>query len=425
MSSPPVPSPSAPGDSRDDLAARGTAGVVRNGRFSGAPLSMTRPVDAEEARSLELFDLAADGYVLTTAGGVIRFANRATAQLLNVAPHFLVGKPLAVYVAGQHRRAFRDRVSAVRTTGAGGTWETALKPRHAAARQVVLTVSPTLRDGAIENLLWMMRDVPESPAHTVGDGADGVGEQVRAHAPASPDAAGALRLQTAVLSAIVDGLESPPVAISGYASVIRRLTRDWDHPDLPLLHEALAGMESSAAAMGRLMSDLVHLARLPFGAELDIALVDLVDVARRVAGSFAQDPHGHQIRIASVRPWLYVSGDVERLERVIAVLLTNAVMYSPEGGEITVEMEQSGGDAVIRVRDPGVGIPARDLPHIGEQRHRGINVAAWTGGTGIGLIVARHVVEQHSGAIGIDSRHGGGSVVTVRLPIDGPSPRTT
>ena len=91
-------------------------------------------------------------------------------------------------------------------------------------------------------------------------------------------------------------------------------------------------------------------------------------------------------------------------------LLTNAIKYSPEGGEIVVRLAQEAaadGDwAVLSVADDGVGIPATDLERVFDRFYRGSNVAGKIDGTGIGLAAVRQIVEQHSGTISVESPGG-------------------
>jgi signal transduction histidine kinase len=112
--------------------------------------------------------------------------------------------------------------------------------------------------------------------------------------------------------------------------------------------------------------------------------------------------------------------DSARLERVLDNLLANAIKYTPEGGVITViivrDDDETGSWAVLSVRDSGVGIPAADLSHIFERFQRAGNVGR-IGGSGIGLSVARHIVELHGGSISVDSMEGEGSIFTIRLPL--------
>jgi two-component system phosphate regulon sensor histidine kinase PhoR len=119
---------------------------------------------------------------------------------------------------------------------------------------------------------------------------------------------------------------------------------------------------------------------------------------------------------------LRIEADRDRLSRVVANLIANARAYSPENSEIRINLtEQEDGRrswAVLTMTDQGIGIPARDLPHIFEQFYRGTNVPATTPGNGMGLCTANRTVEQQGGEIHIDSIEGEGTTVTVRLPMD-------
>lgn len=120
-------------------------------------------------------------------------------------------------------------------------------------------------------------------------------------------------------------------------------------------------------------------------------------------------------------PELVGDWDRVRLERLVDNLLSNAIKYSPHGGDVVVTIRQArchGGDwAVLAVRDQGIGIPAAEFGRIFERFHRGTNVAGRITGTGIGLASARQVAAEHGGSIAVESREGGGSTFTVRLPL--------
>jgi len=109
--------------------------------------------------------------------------------------------------------------------------------------------------------------------------------------------------------------------------------------------------------------------------------------------------------------------DCQRLERVLLNLLTNAVKYSPDGGDVEITVAKDGPVAVLAVRDSGIGIPAADLPHIFERFYRASNVGDQQRGTGLGLAGVQQIVEQHGGQIRAASGPGAGSTFTVRLPL--------
>ncbi|MGH2586291.1 MAG: sensor histidine kinase, partial [Dehalococcoidia bacterium] len=95
-----------------------------------------------------------------------------------------------------------------------------------------------------------------------------------------------------------------------------------------------------------------------------------------------------------------------------------AVKYTPPGGPVVVTVRATAGGAELEVRDTGIGIAARDLPHIFDRFYR-VDAARSTGGAGLGLAIARQIVEAHNGTIGVISRPGEGSIFTISLPSAG------
>jgi signal transduction histidine kinase len=112
--------------------------------------------------------------------------------------------------------------------------------------------------------------------------------------------------------------------------------------------------------------------------------------------------------------------DEARIERIVANLVSNAVKYSPRGGEITitVDMEEREGQdwATLVVHDQGIGIPPAEVERIFEPYYRGSNIAGTVSGSGIGLAGTRNIVEQHGGLISVESEVGE-TTFTVRLPL--------
>jgi signal transduction histidine kinase len=117
--------------------------------------------------------------------------------------------------------------------------------------------------------------------------------------------------------------------------------------------------------------------------------------------------------------------DEARLARVLANLLDNAVKYSPPEMAVRASLDvvhyEAGGWAVLRVDDCGRGIPPDDLPRVFDRFYRGRNAGLQADGSGLGLAVARQIIEQHGGTIDIASQLGIGTTVTVRLPRSGPA----
>jgi signal transduction histidine kinase len=112
--------------------------------------------------------------------------------------------------------------------------------------------------------------------------------------------------------------------------------------------------------------------------------------------------------------------DEARIERIVANLVSNAVKYSPRGGEITITVETEERDgqdwAILVVRDHGIGIPPAEIERIFEPYYRGSNIAGTVSGSGIGLAGTRNIVEQHGGHIAVESEVGD-TTFTVSLPL--------
>lgn len=173
--------------------------------------------------------------------------------------------------------------------------------------------------------------------------------------------------------------------------------------------------------MARIVDDLLDVSRITRGKiELRREPLELQAVLTRCADTLR--PHleaqQHELRCSCTDEPIYVYADLTRIDQVLANLLTNAAKYTEPGGTIWLSLEREGADAVIRVRDTGIGIPKELLPHLFElfvQNERSLDRAQ--GGLGIGLTLVRRLVEMHGGSVAAAS--GGpnqGSEFTIRLP---------
>jgi len=130
----------------------------------------------------------------------------------------------------------------------------------------------------------------------------------------------------------------------------------------------------------------------------------------------------HRLRVQAAQERLVCIGDELRLERVLTNLLTNAITYSPDGGDVVVTVYPADHNAqpgaIVSVCDKGIGIPAADLPHLFESFRRGSNVTHTQHGSGLGLASVQRIVAQHGGTIDIQSEENMGSTFFVWLPFD-------
>jgi two-component system, OmpR family, sensor kinase len=169
--------------------------------------------------------------------------------------------------------------------------------------------------------------------------------------------------------------------------------------------------------MRRLVRDLLGLARAEAGARLEVRPLELDALVLEATRRHRQAAKGVQVRLGAVEPAV-VDGDADRLREVLGIVLDNAVRYTPAGGRITVTLEADGRQAAVRVVDTGMGIAPGDRDRVFERLFRGENARrAHPSGSGLGLSIARWIVEQHGGSIELDPGPDGGTVAAVVLPV--------
>jgi signal transduction histidine kinase len=229
----------------------------------------------------------------------------------------------------------------------------------------------------------------------------------------------ALRTRDEFLAAAAHDLKSPLSTIKiGAQMLVRRLLRDAPG-DAQAVREGLARIDQTATRAAAQVDELLDLARLQMGGPLELERqpLDLLELTRGVLAQHAVTSERHELRLESDEPELVGDWDEPRLRRVVGNLVDNAIKYSPNGGLVEVRVNREDDEAVLAVRDHGVGIPAAEMERIFERFQRAANVVGRIKGTGLGLASARHIVEAHQGTIRVESREGEGTTFTVRLPL--------
>jgi signal transduction histidine kinase len=241
---------------------------------------------------------------------------------------------------------------------------------------------------------------------------------------ARAEAERAVQVRDQVFRLITHDLRAPLTSIQGYAHLLKRRISSSGIADVEQFIRGLESIEEATRRMAAHIQELLDTASLQAGHALSLrwGSVNFVALVEQVVEACQEMSHKHVIRLDARVSHLTGSGDDMRLERVFNNLITNAIKYSPEGGEISVtitrERREQQAWAVFSVQDQGIGIPADDLPLIFDSFHRAGNVGDAISGTGLGLASARQIVEQHGGKITVDSEEGVGTTFTVWLPIE-------
>jgi signal transduction histidine kinase len=183
---------------------------------------------------------------------------------------------------------------------------------------------------------------------------------------------------------------------------------------------SIARIVEQAKHLSLLVNDLLFIARQGAGAaRLNLQTIDLGGLIEKVCGDAKVIAHPKAVDISYSNDSSedFVRGDPARLRQLFMVLLDNAIRYSKTKGKVEVDIERAGGEIRVSVSDRGIGIAPEELDGIFERFRRGGNASAHNEeGLGLGLPVAKAIIEAHKGRIEMDSRLGEGTTVTVALP---------
>jgi signal transduction histidine kinase len=221
------------------------------------------------------------------------------------------------------------------------------------------------------------------------------------------------RVKGELVSNVSHELRTPLASVLGFSALM--LERDVSPEETRRYLEVI---RTEASRLGSLLNDLLDLQRIEQQAlELRHDVVDLIALLETQVTLYSAQSETHQLQLDALDDPLLVRGDRDRLAQVIGNLLSNAIKYSPEGGTVEIAAELNDYEAIVRIRDSGLGIPADHQGRIFTKFFRG-DVGRQRGipGTGLGLVLAQQIAEAHGGEVGFDSEEGTGSTFWLRLP---------
>lgn len=222
------------------------------------------------------------------------------------------------------------------------------------------------------------------------------------------------RLKGDFVNTVSHDLRSPLTAILGYVELIER-SGELN----PQQAEFIRRVKTSVHATTDLISDLLNLGRLEVGIVEDMQKLRMQDiVAESIEVLMGRaEQKGQTLRMAVDGDVPEVTASPVQLRQVVDNLISNAVKYTPRGGEIRVMLREEDDQVILHVADNGPGIPSEDQSRIFEKFYRASNVTEDVQGTGLGLAIVKTVVDHHRGRIWVDSKPGKGSIFTVVLPV--------
>jgi PAS domain S-box-containing protein len=380
----------------------------RPGFIQGVMLDITERKHAEaalleaEAKYRDIVENAVEGIYQSTPDGRVLTANRALAHLLGYAsPDELIARisdaGSQVYVDPQ------DRIALVRLLRERGT----LEGFECRVRR---------QDGRVIWILQNARAVFDERGHPRYF--EGTVEDITARKEAEAEHARLELERDQFFSSVSHDLRTPLAAITASIGVV---LANQPPRTSPALHRLLVNIDEAADDMGNLVEDLLELSRLQAGrVQLCREPTDLREVALRAAREIEPlaEARGQRIHLDltpdSLTGWI----DAPRLGRVLVNLLSNATKYGREHGTVFLRLDAQAGQAHFLVLDDGPGISDCDRERIFERFYRAENEATQRApGSGLGLPIARALVELHGGRIWVESPPGEGAAFHVALPL--------
>jgi two-component system phosphate regulon sensor histidine kinase PhoR len=334
-------------------------------------------ISEDRARLTTILDNMADGVIMTDAEGNISLANRAAAKLFNIKD--AENKPLIEAVRDHEV----DEVLklCLKTAQTQAThYESGTSKRYLRAIAIPIAHSGVL---LLFQDLTELRDLQTTRRELIGN----ISHEFR-----TPLA----------------GIKAMVETLSGGAVDDKKAARDF-----------LTRIDSEVDRLTQLVAELTELSRIETGkAELKLEPVNLNQLADEVIARLS--PQAERQKLAIAREFATdlppVPADKDRVRQVIANLVHNAIKFTPPGGEIKIITRTLEGSAVVDIADTGIGIPKEDLPHVFERFYKGDKARAGEG-AGMGLAIAKHVIEAHGGKIWVESEEGKGATFSFSLPL--------
>ena len=222
---------------------------------------------------------------------------------------------------------------------------------------------------------------------------------------------------TQFLADVGHELRTPLTVLRGEADVALRGANPGEQ------RQSLERIRGQAAELGQLLDDLIAYARSDSDsqpdARTDLRLDEVVSAAAQ-EGRMLAEPREVTVAMTLRDEGCHVEADFRRLKQALMIGLDNAIKHSAPGGEVRIETLLAGGQAQINILDQGPGVAPEDQPRVFERFYRGRGEAdTLSGGLGIGLAIAKEIIERHGGTIALTNRSGGGAMLAMTLPLAG------
>ena len=223
------------------------------------------------------------------------------------------------------------------------------------------------------------------------------------------------RMKSEFLSTAAHELRAPLTSILGFSEILleRKLDNQRQNKFLKIINQEAQGLAN-------LINDLLDVSRIESGRGFKIkkASFELRKIILENVDLFKPQTDKHDFKVNIPHHLVSIEADEDKIDQVMENLISNAIKFSPQGGKITVSVKQAGEEVKTSVTDKGMGIGKEDLTHIFERFYRVDDAfTRGIGGAGLGLAIAKYIIESHGGKIWAESELGKGSTFSFTLPL--------
>jgi PAS domain S-box-containing protein len=350
-------------------------------------------VNYEKQRLDALLDSAADGMIILDKYHIIERCNSAFEKLYGLPRHEIQGKgheEIIRWVKHPEGLTLEEAVTSSwpLTPNAYLYVEGDLERANPPALPVGITYAPLLApDGNLRNIIATVRDITKFRT--------------------------ADEIKNTFVSIVSHELKTPVALIKGYVSTLRREDAKWDKS---IIQDSLKVIEEEADHLAAMIEDLLDASRLQAGGLTpNLADVSLPMLAERFAERFRTSDKRHTIVVDFPEKFPVILADENRVGQVMSNLISNALKYAPSG-EVRISGQVRPEQVIVTVSDEGPGIDPADIPYVFNRFYRSDQAVRQTKGAGLGLYLAKSIVEAHGGRIWVDPKPDTGARVCFSLP---------
>ena len=399
-------------------------GTVRG--FSKITRDLTARLESEERlrRSEEMLRLLVESvsdyaiFLLDTEGRIATW-NKGAKRIKGYEPGEIIGRHFSTFYSDEDKAAGKPQQKLEIAIRDGSVEDEGWRIRKDGTRFWANVVITAVHDanGRLRGFAKVTRDITERKHAEETRQALFEQQEARRRAESSSLAAQeANRAKDAFLMTLSHELRTPMTAILGWARLLDVLT-----PGEPDFHQAIKAISSSAEVQAQLIDDLLDVSRITAGKlQLNVERADLSAILRAAVETVRSAAVAKSIRLEVEIGERLGRADVDprRLQQVVWNLVSNGIKFTPPGGHVQIAAERSPSEVRISVRDNGEGFEPSFLPHLFEPfRQEEAPVTRHHGGLGLGLSIARHIVESHGGTLRAASAgRGKGAEFTITLP---------